>query len=400
MSLLLDNDYDEKHRMLRKISPGRSASWIPSIRMVSRKSLSIITVATVSLVLLLITSRRLGGWASLDGPYYHHGEPPHHHRPHGFFPEPHGHGKHNSSADGNPGMPFRPSQPNHDPLCEGFPDTRNIMLVMKTGASEAFDKVPTQLMTMLRCVADFHIYSDMEQRVAGYQVRDSLDTVLPEAMEGNADFDLYRRQRECDVDQDNCNKLRDAASDGWKLDKYKNIHIAEKVYGLRSDADWYVFVDADSYVLWPNLVQWLRTLNPRKKLYLGSTTLINSFGFAHGGSGYILSQAAMNKLVGQNPGVANMYDKQAKNECCGDYLFAVALKKFAELTVQQTVRLDLLSPLHFLPIPSPLWDIRVFFFPRTLFLFPLCLFVCGPSQGQETRQSWFRRFLGTLESTG
>lgn len=45
--------------------------------------------------------------------------------------------------------------------CAGFPDTKGIMLVMKTGATEAFDKLPTHLLTDLQCMDDFLLFSDL-----------------------------------------------------------------------------------------------------------------------------------------------------------------------------------------------------------------------------------------------
>jgi hypothetical protein len=45
--------------------------------------------------------------------------------------------------------------------CANFPNTDNIQLIMKTGATEAFDKVPTHLLTTLQCLPDFLIFSDM-----------------------------------------------------------------------------------------------------------------------------------------------------------------------------------------------------------------------------------------------
>ena len=210
---------------------------------------------------------------------------------------------------------------------------------MKTGASESFDRVPTQLMTMLHCLPDFLIFSDKEQTIGDYHIQDALKTMLPMAMEGNSDFDVYRRQRDCAVDVKNCNEAAgNAASDGWNLDKYKNIHIAEKAYNLRPHYDWYIFVDADTYVLWPNLVQWLRTLDPAQKHYLGSVSLINNFPFAHGGSGYILSRATLADFAGNNPGIGNRYDVRAKHECCGDYLLAVAINEVIKVPVHQVVR--------------------------------------------------------------
>lgn len=45
--------------------------------------------------------------------------------------------------------------------CASFPNTDGILLVMKTGATEAFDKVPTHLLTTLQCLPDFLLFSDM-----------------------------------------------------------------------------------------------------------------------------------------------------------------------------------------------------------------------------------------------
>lgn len=45
--------------------------------------------------------------------------------------------------------------------CARFPNTDGILLVMKTGATEAFDKMPTQLLTSLQCLPDFLLFSDL-----------------------------------------------------------------------------------------------------------------------------------------------------------------------------------------------------------------------------------------------
>ncbi|KAJ9143507.1 Glycoprotein-N-acetylgalactosamine 3-beta-galactosyltransferase 1 [Pleurostoma richardsiae] len=313
--------------------------------MLSRRSFTILSFAFVSIVVLALTSRRLGDWSFSDGPYYRHGHdrPPGGPRPPPPPPPPPGGPNGTGPPYGDapwdpgfvPGNDDLPPRPNHDPMCESFPDTSNILLVMKTGATESFDRIPTQIMTVLKCLPDFLIFSDMEQRIGGYHIHDSLETVLEEAKEGNSDFDLYRRQKACPVDQVNCQKLGDPASEGWNLDKYKNIHIAEKAYRMRPGYDWYVFIDADTYVLWPNMVQWLRQMRPSKKRYLGSVTLINDFSFGHGGSGYVVSRAAMEESVGKNPGIANKYDVRAKSECCGDYLFALAVKETSKISVEQ-----------------------------------------------------------------
>lgn len=46
--------------------------------------------------------------------------------------------------------------------CARFPDTDGVLLVMKTGATEAFDRMPTQLLTTMSCLPDnFLIFSDL-----------------------------------------------------------------------------------------------------------------------------------------------------------------------------------------------------------------------------------------------
>jgi hypothetical protein len=332
----------------------------PYPRMLSRRAFSILAIGAASLLILFFTSDRLTGWSpSLDQPYFHlpGGRPPEPRPPTPHYDEDDDGAYHDrpprppaSAHDSDPGSPLAPASSNEtdapprahsDPLCADFPDTSGILVSMKTGASESFDRLPTQFMTMLRCLPDFLLFSDMEQHMTGYHVYDALDTVLAEARDNNPDFDLYRRQRSCPVDQDSCNKLGDPASEGWNLDKYKNIHMAEKAYAMRPDYDWYVFVDADTYVLWPNLVQWLRQLKPTDKHYIGSVTMINDKPFAHGGSGYVLSKATMESFVGAHPNIGNKYDVQAKSECCGDYLLSIGLKEMADIEVEQAVRVPL-----------------------------------------------------------
>lgn len=208
---------------------------------------------------------------------------------------------------------------------------------MKTGASESYSKIPTQIISNLRCIDDFLIFSDMKQDIAGYHIHDSLDTVLPEVKDNNGDFDLYFHQQDCPVDQENCNKGHDVASQGWALDKYKNVHIAEKAYKLRPNYDWYLYVDADTYVIWPTMMDWLGHLNPAKRHYLGSAALLGGFPFGHGGSGYVVSRGAMKAFLDGKTNVANKWDEEATKTCCGDYLFAYALKQETNVDITNVV---------------------------------------------------------------
>jgi hypothetical protein len=287
----------------------------------NRRIFIIVPALALSLVALFVTSG-LMGWRY--GDIIHAGRP-------AVPPPPPGHGK---QPPPPPGHDDSSAKENPYPECAGFPDTSRVLVVMKTGASEAYARVPTQLMTLLRCLSEFYIYSDMAQTVAGQQILDSLDMTLNETRQGNKDFDLYRHQQQCAIDQAACNAAGgDVASMGWSLDKYKNVHMAEKVYALRPNYDWYLFIDADSYVLFPTIAAWLPHLDPTKPHYIGSRSFVGNFPFAHGGSGYLVSQAAM-RGVAENPGLANRLEAETRRTCCGDFMLAKALHNTTGIRVE------------------------------------------------------------------
>lgn len=116
-------------------------------------------------------------------------------------------------------------------------------------------------------------------------------------------------------------------SGAWDLDKYKFLNMVERTWEKRPDMDWYVFAEADTYIIWPNLVTWLREHAPRGETYVGSVAMINNHPFAHGGSGYVVSGAMMKKMVENISGIAAKYDERATQECCGDLLLSMAVEE-------------------------------------------------------------------------
>ncbi|KAI1084591.1 hypothetical protein F5B20DRAFT_591626 [Whalleya microplaca] len=291
--------------------------------MMSRSYLRRISITTICFLVLFIAFKRVSEW-SLESSYDRIPS----------LRRPHGQDSYNSSNQLEPIIDQNPTG-TYDSSCDTFPDTSNILVVVKTGATESFAKIPTQLVTLLRCHPGFLHFSDMRQKIAGFDIHDSLDAVLATAKDGNPDFNLYRHQQACPVDLQSCNANSDRFFEGWTLDKYKNIHIAEKAWTLRPNYDWYLFIDADTYILWHNLVQWLRRLDSWKKHYIGSVALIDDFRFGHGGSGYLLSGAAMKDFVGNHSGVANKFDLRIKDFCCGDYMMGIALNETIGLEVEQ-----------------------------------------------------------------
>lgn len=113
----------------------------------------------------------------------------------------------------------------------------------------------------------------------------------------------------------------------------------DKTWKMRPGMDWYVFAEADTYVFWSNLVYWLRhkaTFSPRDLVYLGSRSFIGGFPFAHGGSGYVLSGALLERLIDGNPTAVEHYNKKGQHECCGDLMLAEALQEYENVKMRQT----------------------------------------------------------------
>ena len=220
-----------------------------------------------------------------------------------------------------------------DPLCHAFPDSGNIAIAVKTGATEAAEKVPMLMLTTLRCAKNVMIFSDLEQKVAGYQLHDALADIPRSAMQGNSDFDFYWKLREAQKYgqvETMLKGLRDPRIThdlaAWTLDKYKFLHVLENLYAQYPDKDWYLIIEADTYVVWPNLLSWLHQLDHSTKLYLGSPAVVRDVQFAHGGSGILLSRAAMYDFAVVNEGSAARWDKPMHEECCGDLIVGTLLK--------------------------------------------------------------------------
>lgn len=219
----------------------------------------------------------------------------------------------------------------------------NHVIISKTGATEARDRVPIQLNTSLSC-SDTVVFSDMAQTIAGHEIHDVLTDFTPSIRDKNPEFDIYRKQYEllADGKEDEIPELRKwpvvgvqdfrtaGKSASWGLDKYKNILGAFLSWKLRPKRDWYIFIDADTYLSQGTLQAELSNYDPQKVLYLGHSLRMlehpTELYFAHGGSGYVLSRAAMEKIVLQNPAVKNDWDANIINMWFGDYVFAAAME--------------------------------------------------------------------------
>ena len=89
---------------------------------------------------------------------------------------------------------------------------------------------------------------------------------------------------------------------------------------------WYVFIEADTYILWSSLLDYLSTLDPSQPLYAGSRVYVGDVAFAHGGSGFIVSHPAMQSMVqhyqAQQEDIERFVDQHWAGDCVLGKIFA------------------------------------------------------------------------------
>ena len=172
----------------------------------------------------------------------------------------------------------------------------------------------------------------MATNVAGFEVVDCLANVSS-SLKKHDQFKLWHRLQELQGKNFPVASHTDPLEGGWELDKFKNINIYRHAYNTFPDKKWYVLIDADTYIFWNNLLQYLETLDHNKEIYMGNVQLLGDMTFAHGGSGVIISQAAMAKTYGADPELERKYDQNALDICCGDALMATVMNDF-NITVE------------------------------------------------------------------
>jgi hypothetical protein len=100
-----------------------------------------------------------------------------------------------------------------------------------------------------------------------------------------------------------------------------------KTLGLKPDKKFYIYTDADTYIVWSNLLQSVKQMDSSKPVYLGNPTVIDGQLFAHGGSGYILSLAAMKAVDAVYKNDQERWDRFAANHWAGDCVLGTALEE-------------------------------------------------------------------------
>ncbi|KAF2870117.1 hypothetical protein BDV95DRAFT_575088 [Massariosphaeria phaeospora] len=213
--------------------------------------------------------------------------------------------------------------PSSEPLkpCTEWPGASDVMVVVKTSKAEAYEKIPTHLLTLLSCVPNFVIFSDHAGEIDGHPVHDALDTITDSAKAAHDEFREYE-QMQSDME------YKPSVDRTKALDKWKILPMVYKAFQMRPHQKFYIFIEADTSLSWTNLLQWLVRLDYRIPYYSGAPTYLNRLKFAQRGSGILLSNGAMQHYSYiYEERYESHWEAQVGKGCCGDTVLSTALSE-------------------------------------------------------------------------
>ncbi|SMY27544.1 unnamed protein product [Zymoseptoria tritici ST99CH_1A5] len=190
----------------------------------------------------------------------------------------------------------------------------------------------------MTCYPHSIIYSDVEEDLAtGQHLYDAFKDTSPSLRDGNADFAIWRKLHAEGPQSLLPSELSGSDSrgkeeptrmkiPGWKLDKWKFLPMMNQTYHMHPDKHWYVFVEADTYLLWSSLLADLATRSWTEDLYLGERVWIEDVRFAHGGSGFVLSRSALEKVANLYASNPSHWEEVTEHYWVGDHILAIALR--------------------------------------------------------------------------
>lgn len=231
-------------------------------------------------------------------------------------------------------------------FCPEVAGVEDVLYIIKTGATEALERLPAHIRTTMQCWPNVMILSDFGETIENVTIHDALDGIHDDIRLNHTDFDIWRRLKDegrqslttqdfivSTTNESPSTDGGDLRNPGWKIDKYKNLPMVEKAFRRHPNLRWFVFTDADTFVSPSNLMNWLDRWDHTKPLYLGNPSIIATQTFGHGGSGYVLSQPAMNLTSERYSRERKYWDHYAAWHWAGDCVLATMLQQRLGITL-------------------------------------------------------------------
>lgn len=209
--------------------------------------------------------------------------------------------------------------------CANLDGIEDLAIILKTGSTEIYEKLPIHFTTTFLCVQDRLIYSDVQQYFSGESVRDALVLLSQESRKEYSDLDQHKLLNDHVRLSGDAAELRGEKS--WHIDKWKFLPMITDAYSTFGDSKkWYFFIEADTYLSMHNLLPWLAKLDYQQAIYAGAQVMIEHTELGHGGSGFLLSSSAAKALSKTYHSDKTHWESVIAADCCGDKVMAEVLQ--------------------------------------------------------------------------
>lgn len=219
--------------------------------------------------------------------------------------------------------------------CQQLSGASETVVVIKTSAAELEDRLPIHFETTLLCYPNYLIFSDWAETYKNHSIQDALSSVSQKLRSFHPDLELWRRLRTGGPDVLEDEEIWQSTLTTRALDKWKILPMISQALADHPGLEWYVFLETDTFVLWSNLLAWLKDLDFRNSHYIGSTNI---------GSGFILSRAAIKALVERVDLDRSAYERLTGTLPAGDAVLSQALNDVGIGHEVVSVTLDTASP--------------------------------------------------------
>lgn len=212
--------------------------------------------------------------------------------------------------------------------CRQLRGADDVLVIVKTGATALRERLPVHFQTTLQCIQHYVIFSDMEEEFEGHYIHDVLSGVSAEMKKSAPEFKFYHdlhenSDRVTEYMRENTAFQRNA----WHLDKWKFLPAVERALQAKSDAKWFMFIEADTFLVWSNLLKWLATLDWREPFFLGLPVTMEGQLFAYGGAGWLLSRPAIQRMTHHVASQNDDYEYFINKTSFGDLILGYVLER-------------------------------------------------------------------------
>ena len=212
--------------------------------------------------------------------------------------------------------------------CRQLLGADEVLVIVKTGATALRERLPVHFQTTLQCIQHYVIFSDMEEEFEGHRIYDVLSGVSAEMKDSAPEFQFYHDLHE---NQDRVPEFmredKSVQRKAWHLDKWKFLPIVGRALQVKPDAKWFMFIEADTFLVWSNLLNWLSQLDSGEPYFLGLPVTMEGQLFAYGGAGWLLSRPAIQRMTDHMASETGDYEDFTNKTSFGDLILGYVLEQ-------------------------------------------------------------------------